>query len=186
MQGGLKKKHNIPTGKRGFTIVELLIVIVIIAILAAITIVAYNGVQKRARDSKRQSDVNVIVKALELYYADKGSFPNASNYTPGSTVINSSWSTTADGSWANLQAALQPYVSKLPTPPTSSTGAAISGGDNYDYVGFANSTYCGTTSGQGYYLTYNLDNGPQAMKTVGVCTGTAPGPYSSSVYRVIK
>ena len=39
--------------RTGFTIVELLIVIVIIAILAAITIVAYNGLQQRARDSQR-------------------------------------------------------------------------------------------------------------------------------------
>ena len=50
--------------KRGFTIVELLIVIVVIGILAAITIVAYNGVQTRALASKRQADVNAYVKAV--------------------------------------------------------------------------------------------------------------------------
>ncbi|RYF29318.1 MAG: prepilin-type N-terminal cleavage/methylation domain-containing protein [Chloroflexi bacterium] len=42
-----------PSSKSGFTIVELLIVIVVIGILAAITIVAFNGVQKRAQQSKR-------------------------------------------------------------------------------------------------------------------------------------
>ena len=59
----------------GFTIVELLIVIVVIGILAAITIVAYNGIQQRGRDSQRLSDVKTIAKALELYYADEGRFP---------------------------------------------------------------------------------------------------------------
>lgn len=57
---------------RGFTIVELLIVIVVIAILATITIVAYNGVQQRARDSARKNDVASIVKALKLYSVDNG------------------------------------------------------------------------------------------------------------------
>lgn len=53
-------------GQRGFTIVELLIVIVVIGILAAITIVAYNGIQDRARQSKIQADINSIVKAIRL------------------------------------------------------------------------------------------------------------------------
>lgn len=52
--------------KRGFTIVELLIVIVVIGILASITIVAYNGIQQRARDTQRKSDLASIAKVLQL------------------------------------------------------------------------------------------------------------------------
>jgi len=59
----------------GFTIVELLIVIVVIAILAAISIVAYNGIQVRARNSQTASAVNAYKKALSLYVIDKGSYP---------------------------------------------------------------------------------------------------------------
>jgi type II secretion system protein G len=61
----------------GFTIVELLIVIVIIGILAAITIIAYNGMQQRARDTRRASDASNIVKALESYHIVHGNFPTA-------------------------------------------------------------------------------------------------------------
>lgn len=53
--------------KSGFTIVELLIVIVVIGILAAITIVAYNGVQQRARDTKRIDDIGKIATAMQLW-----------------------------------------------------------------------------------------------------------------------
>ena len=60
---------------QGFTIVELLIVIVIIGILAAITIVAYNGIQVRARDSARIAKVTSIAKAIELYNTDNGRYP---------------------------------------------------------------------------------------------------------------
>lgn len=61
--------------KSGFTIVELLIVIVVIAILAAISIVAYNGIQQRARDAERAQDIATIQKVLEMYYIDNGTFP---------------------------------------------------------------------------------------------------------------
>lgn len=58
--------------RAGFTIVELLIVIVVIAILATISIVAYNGVQQRVRDTKRKDDIAKIAKAFQLWAADTG------------------------------------------------------------------------------------------------------------------
>lgn len=59
----------------GFTIVELLIVIVVIAILAAITIVAYNGIQNRANDTAVQNDLQNIAKKFELYKVDNSVYP---------------------------------------------------------------------------------------------------------------
>ena len=50
--------------QKGFTIVELLIVIVVIAVLATISVVAYNGVQDRARQAKISSDIGTIIKAV--------------------------------------------------------------------------------------------------------------------------
>ena len=56
--------------RNGFTIVELLIVIVVIGILAAITIVSFNGVQSRARVASLQTDTENAVKSLELFKVD--------------------------------------------------------------------------------------------------------------------
>lgn len=75
---------------------ELLIVIVVIGILAAITIVAYNGVQTRARDSRRAQDLTAIKKELMLYNIDNGGVPSTSTYGgfgPGGWNISSmpSW-----------------------------------------------------------------------------------------------
>jgi general secretion pathway protein G len=56
----------------GFTIVELLIVIVVIAILATISIVAYNGTQNRANDAKMTSAAKQVEKALRIYAVDNG------------------------------------------------------------------------------------------------------------------
>lgn len=68
-------KYKMHSASAGFTIVELLIVIVVIAILAAMTIVAYNGIQARAYDSSVRSDLSQIGRKVELYKIDNGSYP---------------------------------------------------------------------------------------------------------------
>ena len=67
--------------QKGFTIVELLIVIVVIGILAALVLNTFSGVQKRARDTQRQTDVNAIATQLEVYYNDNGTYPLAAGVT---------------------------------------------------------------------------------------------------------
>jgi prepilin-type N-terminal cleavage/methylation domain-containing protein len=60
---------------RGFTIVELLIVIVVIGIIASITIVSYNGVQARGQDVRRKSDITNIQDAIEIYKINNAALP---------------------------------------------------------------------------------------------------------------
>ena len=113
-----------PVKQPGFTIVELLIVIVVIAILAAITIVAYNGVQQRARNSAIMSGVEAYQKALLLYSVDHQAYP-AIGYGsclgagyPG----NQCWNGINGNQYvdAGVDAALAPYFNgNKPTVSTS-------------------------------------------------------------------
>lgn len=64
---------NLTIQRRGFTIVELLIVIVVIAILAAISIVAYNGIQQRARNSALKSEMVQLQKKIQTDTLQNGS-----------------------------------------------------------------------------------------------------------------
>lgn len=62
--------------KRGFSLLEILVSITIIAVLTAIGIVSYASVNKRSRDVKRKSDLEQVRSALEMYRADNGAYPN--------------------------------------------------------------------------------------------------------------
>ncbi len=66
---------DIKTKDQGFTIVELLIVVVVIAILAAITIVSYNGITNRANASAAQSAAASVQKKAEAYNAENSQYP---------------------------------------------------------------------------------------------------------------
>lgn len=61
----------------GFTIVELLIVIVVIGILATLVIVTFNGIQQKGRNSQRETDLKAIQSHISAFYADKGYYPTA-------------------------------------------------------------------------------------------------------------
>lgn len=170
---------------RGFTIVELLIVIVIIAILMAVTVVAYNGIQTRGRDARRAQDIAQITKALELYYVVHDRYPAGD----GSTTLNTSWSTTADASWSNLATALKPYASNLPSDPISTPNAAMTGGAGYNYAYFSHSSsFCGAGPYKMYILIYKFEAAPQVNTREDTCV-TAPtvGLYANIVnHRVVK
>lgn len=75
----MKKTSNPSNRRAGFTIVELLIVIVVIAILAAISIVAYSGITSRARDTENRSDATTLLKVTEAISADLGAYPQGTS-----------------------------------------------------------------------------------------------------------
>lgn len=85
------------TKSQGFTIVELLIVVVVISILAAITIVSYNGIQNRAKDAAALNVTKNVEKKVQLYYSLYGTYPSTAqlNAQP-ETTIDSSVFTVSD------------------------------------------------------------------------------------------
>lgn len=111
------------SNKHGFTIVELLIVIVVIAILAAISIVAYNGIQNRAENTKTIDGVAAYTKLFSFYAVDNGAYPGTSLYPSLSTSLTSG-KIAGTGGCAYAGAApnntafydlLAPYATTLPS-----------------------------------------------------------------------
>jgi prepilin-type N-terminal cleavage/methylation domain-containing protein len=143
---------------KGFTIVELLIVIVVIGILALITITTFTGVTSKARNTERQSDIKAIHGQLEAYKAENGFYPALAD-------LNDSAFLAASLKGLDTQALRDPQG-------TSSTVAAAAAANVYSYtVGNAVSldataqaacVNTGATPRSGctfYNLTATLENG---------------------------
>lgn len=71
------KRVGSSQGTTGFTIVELLIVVVVIAVLAAITLVSYNGITGRANDAAIKSDLSTLKKRIDVFIIDNHRRPNS-------------------------------------------------------------------------------------------------------------
>ncbi len=90
----------------GFTIVELLIVIVVIAILAAITIVAYNGITIRSTNVSMASSAAQTIKIISGYIAEKGTYPITGQYCI-TTSMTCQWGANVVGASSTLSNNLQ-------------------------------------------------------------------------------
>lgn len=94
--------------RKGFTLVELLVAVSIVAILASIAISMYSGFQKNVRDARRQADLRVIQSALEQYRADQ-------NFYPQSSDLDLKAATT-------IAAGTRVYLTTVPKDPTRESG----------------------------------------------------------------
>ncbi len=118
--------------KKGFTLVELLITISIIAVLSAIGFVTYSYVMKQGQDSKRQSDLRAIQSALEQYYSDQGYYPFLSSGSDCSAVTAGELKM---GCPLKNPAGTKTYMNTVPTDPT--------GVKEYGYVALLSFPYTG-------------------------------------------
>ncbi|MBI4609935.1 MAG: prepilin-type N-terminal cleavage/methylation domain-containing protein [Candidatus Rokubacteria bacterium] len=118
-----------PRDQRGFTLIELMIVVAIIGILAAIAIPLYANMQARARVGKAQADVRSLAGAVQAYSAHTGSMPDA----PGMTALTASASDNAGisaGPWMNaIPAVPSGWSAYVLTTAASGTFSISASGD---------------------------------------------------------
>ena len=147
--------------QNGFTIIELLVVIVVIGILAAITIVSYTGVTTRASTASAQSSAQSVVQKTEIYNAETGHYPYAStDLTTDSTKSFYVSPTSVDFSLSTSQPTAPNTVKfvKCGTTPNATQGDIILASGNLTGVRIYYWTYTGTPNANAYY-TAGVDSG---------------------------
>ena len=158
---------------KGFTLIELMVAISIVAILATIGFSTYSQTQVRARDAKRKQDLRALSTALELYYQSYKHYPCTDNHVNsgggGTWIVNNFAYAAGCGDATHVFDTR--FINQQPLDPNHPTRALVyfGRGDNY--------ATCTMAAGQGYVLIANLENSNDpdvhSKKAYKIC-GTTP------------
>lgn len=130
--------------KKAFTLVELLIVMSIIGVLAALAVGSFRTTQMRGRDAQRKSDLKQISNALELFYADYGRYPSASGVRIAACPYDPATSTGTACTWGegSFTDDKTTYFKTIPIDPSNNSSnyyryRIVTGSSNQKYQLFA-------------------------------------------------
>ncbi|MFA5386352.1 MAG: type II secretion system protein [Candidatus Paceibacterota bacterium] len=144
--------------ERGFTLIEILVVIAIIGILSSLILVGLNGARKQGRDARRVADLRQVQTGLELYFQSKGQYPPNGNWQSIVTALS--------GAGAGLG------INNVPNDPLNA------GGWNYAYctvdqTQYALAAYLEDTNNSALKQSANVPCSPSLV-------GTPANPACSS------
>ena len=181
--------------KKGFTLIELMIAVTIIAILAVTGYTTFAQSQLRGRDIKRKQDLVAIAAALETYYQQNRHYPCTGDNWQDSDGASGNWitDTAIVGTSCGVNGVttlLDSRFLSLPIDP-SNTGVQpwLNNPVNYSYAYFSGD-YHGCRSGQGYWLITRLENpndeDSYARKRIHPCNfPTYPDPsFTGAAYMI--
>lgn len=171
------------TNRQGFTLVEIMIAVSIVAVVFGLIISSSAAIRKRSRDAQRQADLRMIQTALQQFYTDRNHFPN--DFTPISTGLISGVLTDCSNEPTSPACTIsKTYLSTIPADP--------SGVDQYKYRSkvdtASGANNCGPAAGQGsgtchsYILCAKLEgSSPQAAGDYAECQTQFGSAYNFQI-----
>ena len=156
--------YNSKSTSKGFTLIELIVVIAVIGILAGISIVGFSRYQADTRDARRSSSVTSISEALEKYYDINGEYPSCSAVSAAGTIVSQ---TTLKGINQSTLIAPQAGSSDTNSIKCTSSGSILtsSGVDFFEYQGDGSSDCNGSGSCLQFTLKYK-DESSGTIKSI--------------------